>query len=167
MRVPKNECCVCAVKRHYNEVASDVKILPSSYLIFIISTVHCVPTKTDNKNIIAHFISWTKKSDFMTKARKVRLTLGYIGISVGKETPLYVNDHLTHENKNLFAKILTLKKAKKWQFLWTDNCQIKAHKTTGCRIFQIVTNLSVITWLPLPLTNRITRQFHNVIIFYN
>ncbi|KAH6920411.1 hypothetical protein HPB50_028601 [Hyalomma asiaticum] len=96
-----------------------------------LDVVHRVPTKSnDKKNIIARFCSRAKKADFVSKARKARLCLGDIGFSGQSNSPVFVNEHLTPCNKALFSKALTLKKERNWMFLWTDNCQIKARKTT-------------------------------------
>ncbi|KAH7947206.1 hypothetical protein HPB52_008236 [Rhipicephalus sanguineus] len=57
--------------------------------------------------------------------------------STNQDKPIFVNDHLTPENKRLFAQALALKKEKQWQFLWVDNCRIKARKTTDNRVYRI------------------------------
>lgn len=103
-----------------------------------IDVVHRVPTRLENrKNIIARFCSRAKKSEFISQARKAKLCLSDIGVLASPDTPVYINDHLTPGNKTLFAKALTLKKEKKWMFLWTDNCQIKARKTTDSKVLRI------------------------------
>lgn len=112
-----------------------------------IDVVHRVPTKNgpDEKNIISRFHSRVKKAEFANKAKKARLTTSAIGFSARQERPVFVNDHLTAENKRLFAQALSLKKEKKWQFLWIDNCQIKARKKPDSRVFCIskLSDLSV------------------------
>lgn len=99
--------------------------------------VHRVPTKGEGMNIIARFCSRDKKNDFARKARKARVMANQIGFSDQPHDPVYVNDHLTYENKKLFAQALALKKAHSWQFLWTDNCQIKARKMCDSKVFRI------------------------------
>lgn len=99
--------------------------------------VHRVPTKGEGMNIIARFCSRDKKNDFARKARKARVITSQIGFSDQPHNPVYVNDHLTYENKKLFAQALALKKAHSWQFLWTDNCQIKARKMCDSKVFRI------------------------------
>lgn len=102
-----------------------------------LDVVHCIPTKDENnKNIIARFYSREEKAGFASKVRKVRLCLKDNGISrTIEENPLYVNGHLTPHNKALFSKTISLKKAKNWKFLWTDNCQIKARKSISSNVF--------------------------------
>lgn len=100
--------------------------------------VYRVPTRSKDKiNIIARFCSRTKKSDYISKARKAKLCASDLGITGGTNAPVFINDHLTPSNQVLFFKTLTLKKEKNWMFLWTDNCQIKARKTTNSRVLRI------------------------------
>lgn len=101
-----------------------------------IDVVHRVPAKRES-NIIARFCSRAKKAEFAAKAKKARLTTHCIGFSSNQDHPVYINDHLTPENKRLFAQALALKKEKKWQFLWVDNCRIKARKAPDSRVFRI------------------------------
>ncbi|XP_075738719.1 uncharacterized protein LOC142783990 [Rhipicephalus microplus] len=101
-------------------------------------TVHRVSTKSDEKNIVARFCCREKKNDFVRKARKTRPNTSDVGFSGSSSKAIYANDHLSPDNKRLFAKALTLKKAHKWQFLWTDNCQIKARKSGDGRVYRII-----------------------------
>lgn len=107
-----------------------------------IDVVYRVPTMSKNKNeknIIVRFCSREKKNDFLRKARKARLCTSNIGFSGNTDVPVFVNEHLTFENKKLFSKALSLKKEHHWQFLWTDNCRIKARKTEDSKVFRIDT----------------------------
>lgn len=104
-----------------------------------IDTVHRVSTKSKEKNLIARFCSRDKKNEFVRKARKARLRTNQLGFAGDNDKPVFVNDHLTVENKRLFAKALNLKKEKQWQFLWTDNCQILARMNEDCKVSRIVT----------------------------
>lgn len=102
-----------------------------------LDVVHRVSTKDKaKKNLIARFCSRTKKNDFISKARKARLCLSDTG-RYDSNFPIFVNDHLTPQNKALFSKALALKKANNWKHLWTDNCQIKARKTNESRVCRI------------------------------
>lgn len=113
-----------------------------------IEIVHRLPAK-DGPHILARFLSRTKKAEFIAKARKARLTAGSIGFTSGNNNakPVYINDHLTPENKRLFAQALALKKEKEWQFLWVDNCKIKARKTQDSNVYRIsgVSDLAIFT----------------------
>lgn len=105
-----------------------------------IDVVHRVPAK-HGQNIIARFCSRTKKGDFAAKAKKARLTASSLGLRAQgtsrTDEPVFINDHLTPENKRLFAQALALKKEKQWQFLWVDNCRIKARKGPDSRVYRI------------------------------
>lgn len=80
-----------------------------------IDAVHRVPAK-HGQNIIARFCSRTKKADFAAKAKKARLTTGSIGFRTQgtsrNDQAVFINDHLTLDNKRLFAQALALKKKK-------------------------------------------------------
>ncbi|KAH9384010.1 hypothetical protein HPB48_025993 [Haemaphysalis longicornis] len=81
-----------------------------------IDVVHHVPAKKD-KNIIARFCLRTKKADFISKARKARLTTSDLDNPLTPAAPVFVNEHLTPDNKRLFAQALALKKEKNLKFL--------------------------------------------------
>lgn len=98
-----------------------------------IDVIHRVPAKKD-KNIIARFCLRTKKADFISKARKARLTTTDLDLPQTPSAPVFINEHLTPDNKRLFAQALALKKEKNWKFLWTDGCHIKARKTEDSRV---------------------------------
>lgn len=129
--VTKGESCVEIVKTIAEKVGC-----PVSEADF--DVIHRVPAK-EGQNIIARFCSRTKKAEFASVARKARLTGSAIGFTAPTDvnTPVYINDHLTPENKRLFAQALDLKKEKQWKFLWVDNCRIKARKTTDSTVYRI------------------------------
>lgn len=135
----QGESCVAVLQKIGEKIGCHV---PPTDL----DTVHRVPAKKD-KNIIARFCSRTKKAEFISKARKARLNATTLGFPPSAETKVFVNDHLTQENKRLFAQALELKKQHNWRFLWTDNCRIKARKTEGSRVYVIscTSDLSLIT----------------------
>lgn len=104
-----------------------------------IDTAHRVASRSNEKSIIARFCSRDKKNEFIRKARRARLRTDHIGFTGGTNMPIYVNDHLTIDNKKVFSKALALKKENKWKYLWTENCQIKARKTDDSRVYRIIT----------------------------
>lgn len=99
--------------------------------------VHRVPTASNTKNLIARFCSRDKKAEFVSKARKARLQTKDVGFHAQESRPVYVNEHLTAANKKLFAMALNRKKEMKWQYLWTDDCRIKARKTDDSWVYVI------------------------------
>lgn len=68
--------------------------------------VHRVPSKGDTKNLIAHFISRTKRNEFVKKARKARLEEKYIRFHGMETRQVYVNDHLNLSNKKTVCEVL-------------------------------------------------------------
>ncbi|KAH6927671.1 hypothetical protein HPB50_006810 [Hyalomma asiaticum] len=105
-----------------------------------IDVIHRVPTKTDsNKNIIVRFCSRDKKQEFLGKARKAKLHTNDLGFPGPRHNPVFANDHLTPDNKRLFAKALSQKREKGWAYLWTENCLIKARQSSESRVYRIRT----------------------------
>lgn len=112
-----------------------------------VDIAHRVPTKSGHQNIIARFCSRAKKNEFLAKARKARLVVGSLGFTGENKEPIFINEHLTPDNKKLFAQALALKKEKGWRFLWTKNCRINARKSEDSRVHRInsVADLSIFT----------------------
>ncbi|KAH7958862.1 hypothetical protein HPB49_006037 [Dermacentor silvarum] len=111
-----------------------------------VDTVHRVPAMSVHKNIIVRFCSGTKKTEFM-KARRARKKSRSVGFSGENTKAIFVNEHLSPDNKRLFFKAFALKKEKGWQFIWTENCQIKVRKSPDRRVLRIASDsdLSIIT----------------------
>lgn len=103
-----------------------------------VEVVHRVPSASDTKHLLVRFHSRALKTDFIGKARKVRLNTSDLGLSKARGKPVFINDHLTPQNKQLFSKALQLKKRKKVAFLVDpDDCVIKARQSTDSRVFRI------------------------------
>ncbi|KAH7973717.1 hypothetical protein HPB49_004180 [Dermacentor silvarum] len=121
-----------------------------------IETVHRVPSKSSDQHLIARFVSRDKKNEFVKRDRKARLRVIHLGFSGTNDMVVYVNGHLTMSNKMLFAKALALKKAKKWQYLWSENRQIKARIASDRRVFCISaeSDLRIFTFLASGDTQR-------------
>lgn len=130
--VPSTQGEDCAAIVQMIGEVSECPVAPSD-----LDIVHRVPAKSGEKNIIARFLCREKKNDFLRKARRARLRANQIGFPETFKTPVFINDHLTADNKRLFGKALALKKEKGWQFLWTDNCHILARKTSDSRTYRI------------------------------
>lgn len=126
----KGESCVAIVQAIGDKVECPVSESD-------LDVVHRVPSKADTPHIIVRFCSRAKKAEFLSKARKARLQTKDLGMHEAGSRAVYVNEHLTPENKRLFAKALKLKKENEWQFLWTDDCLIKARKTEDSKVLRI------------------------------
>lgn len=127
----QGEDCLKIIQKIGDKIGSSVKVED-------IDAVHRVSTRDAGKrNLIVRFCSRAKRTDFLRKARKARLTTGKLGFSGSNDTAIYVNEHLTPLNKKLFAMALEQKKQTRWLYLWTENCVIKARKNADGKVFRI------------------------------
>lgn len=63
--------------------------------------VHRVPAKSGQCNIIARFCSRARKNEFVKMARKARLDTRSLHFPGESSTPVYVNEHLSPDNKTV------------------------------------------------------------------
>lgn len=96
-----------------------------------------VPSREDQvKPIIVSFLNRYVKEDFVAAARAFKkLTLA--DIDIPGTTSVYVNDHLTVQNKILLKKAKELKKDKDFDFVWVKNCKIFARKNQESKVILI------------------------------
>lgn len=92
---------------------------------------------TTEKNIIVRFVSRKVRNEFYQRAKKARLSTDVLAFSSVIKQAIYVNEHLTRENKKLLAEALKRKKEKKWMFVWTDQGQTKARKPTDSPVVRV------------------------------
>lgn len=93
-----------------------------------IDIVHRVQTRGDGpSNIIARFVSRSKRDQFLLAAKKTRLNTGMLGF--GGNEPVFVNEHLCLENKVLLGKAIRTKREKNWKFAWVVDGKILMRKT--------------------------------------
>lgn len=102
-----------------------------------------VPTKIANKpkNIIVRFVSKIKRDDFLAACRSMRRsnTNPLKGLRVdGVADEIFVNEHLTIQNKILFKETRTVARSKGYSFVWTQNGNILVRKDQTSKIIQIV-----------------------------
>lgn len=100
---------------------------------------HRVPVANSatRKSIIARFVCKSKRNEFVSKARKARLTVLGLGFRFHQQGVIFFNDHLCPEYKKLFSAALKLKKERCWKFLWTDEGTIKARKSENSVVYKI------------------------------
>lgn len=91
------------------------------------------------KPIVVRFLARYKKDDFLAHLKKLKLKASDLGF-VNKNTPVYVNDHLTSNNKSLLQNAKKLGKEKGYKFVWVKNCCIKARRTATSPVIHITTN---------------------------
>lgn len=81
-------------------------------------------TVTKPKSVIVKFNSFMKKDELLNQARKNRgLSSKNIGIP-GEERQIYINEHLTRQNKNLLNKTRVVCKELGFRYVWTRNTKI-------------------------------------------
>jgi len=100
-----------------------------------------LPNRAD-KGLIAHFVNRRQKDSFLKKAKAVRnMTNPKIGIN--SDSPIFINDHLSPENKRLFGMANRRRKENGWKFLWSRNGAIFAQKAEGAAVIKIVDEASI------------------------
>ncbi|XP_050677273.1 uncharacterized protein LOC126973973 [Leptidea sinapis] len=88
------------------------------------------------KPIIVSFLSRYVKEDFVASARSFKKLIA-ADIDLPGTSPIFINDHLTVENKILLKKTKKLKEEKNFDFVWVKNCKIFARKNPGSKIITI------------------------------
>lgn len=81
-------------------------------------------SSTSTKTIIVGFVNRYTKENFVASARAFKkLTAEDIGFA-GDASRLFVNDHLTPENKRLLTRAKQLAREKGHKHVWVQNCKI-------------------------------------------
>lgn len=95
-----------------------------------IDAIHRVPTKssTQPKPIVVRFHSRRTKEAIINKARKTKIQAVDLCVDL-PDTPIYVNEHLTQENKRLIHLAGLKRRELKYKFLWTRGGHIFIKKT--------------------------------------
>lgn len=74
-----------------------------------VDTCHWVPTaKKGVRNIIVRFVRRSKRNELLAKSRKKKVDSAALGFQPGK--PVFVNEHLTQQNKKLLGLAVQKKK---------------------------------------------------------
>lgn len=104
-----------------------------------IDICHRVPTsKQGEKNIVLRFVHRTKRNALLAKSKRQRLNTTVLGLS-DSATPVYVNEHLTREGKQLLGAAIARKKEARWKFVWTAGGKIFARKDETTEVERIAT----------------------------
>lgn len=87
-----------------------------------------VPMRNDKKNktIIVAIHSRYIKEEFVATAKKCNTSAGDLGLS--GDAKIFVNDHLTVENKILLNKAKARAKEQGFMFTWVTGCKIRVRK---------------------------------------
>lgn len=113
-----------------------------------IEACHCVPTQsTYTKNIIVQFKNRKPRYRVIEKARKQRLTNASLSLVPGTsqaedapvtdDHPMLVSEQLCPSLKELSSLAIARKCHFHWQYVWTLNGRICAHKTEGSASVEI------------------------------
>lgn len=106
-----------------------------------IVSVHRVPhSRPDNKkpkNVIVKFTTRTLRDNVMSAHRLNKsLTTGQLGIS-GVDEKVFINEHLTLKNKQLFRQVREIAKKHDYKYTWIKNATILVRKSDSSPIFAI------------------------------
>lgn len=96
-----------------------------------------IPMRNDkvNKTIIVSVHNRYHKEDFVAAARKSTVVPADLGLS--GDSRIFVNDHLTLEDKLLLNKVKSLAKEKNFAFIWVKGCKIYARKSPTSHVIII------------------------------
>lgn len=102
-----------------------------------IVTAHRVPTVKKNKikPIIIQFNSMEAKSNFMKKAKSKHINANAVYSNLDSTVPVYFNDHLCAELKQLLYQCKCFKRDNNFKFCWNRNGKIFLRKDEGSRVF--------------------------------
>ncbi|KAL0849946.1 hypothetical protein ABMA28_011869 [Loxostege sticticalis] len=95
-----------------------------------------------NKNIIVNFNNRYLKENFVACARAHK-SISAIELGFGSESKIFVNDHLTIENKILLNKAKKEAKDRGYSFVWVKNCKILLRKNPTSPIKVIKSDLDL------------------------
>ncbi|XP_049886706.1 uncharacterized protein LOC126381255 [Pectinophora gossypiella] len=102
-----------------------------------INFVARVPSMNDKaKPIIVSFINRYAKEDFVAAARSFK-NLYPIEIGLEGRNRIYINDHLTVQNKLLLNEAKKLKQLRDYQYVWVKNSKIFMRKDDHSKIIAI------------------------------
>lgn len=99
--------------------------------------LHSIP------NIIVKFTQRKRKSDLLAAVRARRgLTTADVGID-GPSRPIYVNDHLTPNNKVLYRRARQIIREKGYKYIWLNEGRILARKSDTSKVILIANEIDL------------------------
>lgn len=95
-------------------------------------------SESNPKPIIVGFLGRYVKDNFIasTRSHKPGLTSGDLGFP-GTATRIFVNDHLTRDNKRLLTQVKKLAIEKNIKYVWVQNCKILTRRNDTSPIFAV------------------------------
>jgi hypothetical protein len=108
-----------------------------------IVAVHRVPHADQKdsrpKNIVVKFTTRVLRDNVITASRSIKdLTTEHLGIS-GHKQKIYVNEHLTLQNKHLFRECRNKAKAQNYKYIWVKHGVILLRKTDTSPVLAVRT----------------------------
>lgn len=102
-----------------------------------IDICHRVPTAKDTeKNIIVRFTRRTTRNAVLAKAKKKRTDTSALGFT-NVRRPVYVNEHLTRQKKQLLGAAVARKRVTGWKYVWTSGGKVYARRNEGTNPIKI------------------------------
>ncbi|KAI5634617.1 hypothetical protein NE865_12680 [Phthorimaea operculella] len=109
-----------------------------------INFVARVPSQDNKlKPIIVSFVNRYVKEDFVAAARRFKKLLP-TDIGLDGAGQVFINDHLTVQNKMLLTEAKKLKNKHEFEFLWVKNSKIFARKNPQSKVILIKTSKDLI-----------------------
>lgn len=84
-------------------------------------------SKEGTRSIVVRFVRRDKRNAVLMKARKVRPSARKIGLKTS--APIFVNENLTRQGKQLLGAAVATKREVGWRFVWTQGGKIFARKS--------------------------------------
>nr|XP_022920976.1 uncharacterized protein LOC111429325 [Onthophagus taurus] len=117
-------------------VSSIASVIESPITPSDIDAVHRLPQRTSLRAdkphanaIIVKFVSSMTRDRIFSAARLRRRGVNGRGLSVPDISDnLYINEHLTANNMNLFNRVREMAREKNYKYVWTKNCLIHVRK---------------------------------------
>lgn len=104
----------------------------------LINYISRIPTfNSKDKSILLSFVNRYVKEDFVAAARgKKKIATSNLGYS-GDDRRIYVNDHLTPQNKNLLNQVKLIAKEKYYSYVWVRYAKIHVRKNDSSPVITV------------------------------
>jgi len=93
------------------------------------------PRQKEIPQVIVRLLNHDKKAKLVSNAKNIKPTINLI--MDGNPSPIYISDHLSKANANLFKKAKDLKKAGLIKYAWVKNCKIYARESDESKVYHI------------------------------
>ncbi|XP_047536566.1 uncharacterized protein LOC125070663 [Vanessa atalanta] len=98
-------------------------------------------------NIIVRFTQRKRKNELLAAVRARRgITTTDLDID-GASKPIFVNDHLSPQNKLLYSRARRLGKELRFRYIWLNDCKIFLRKNDNSKVIFIANESDLKSWL--------------------